>query len=107
MQRATTLILAAAVLALPTDTSTKASCNTFGTQMTVMSGLLTLSAVANGTNPGLVVLGQASTLPGSTVVLKGESPKASLSFDIDGDLYGWVVGDIVRDPLTQSFQAFD
>lgn len=57
---------------------------------------LTLTAMANGTNPGLVVVGQPSTVSGSTVVMNGTNPMASLQFDIDGELYGWVVGDVVR-----------
>lgn len=61
-----------------------------------------MKAVKNGTEQGLVVIGQPSTLLGTTVVSNGTSPKASLSFDIDGEQYGWVVGDIVRTTLSKS-----
>lgn len=66
-------------------------------------GLLALKAVANGTNSGLVVVGNPLTTPGSIVVLNGPSQSASLSFDIDGELYGWVVGDIVSNASSESY----
>lgn len=98
MYGALALMYAAAATALPTSLSAaQALCDgSFSTQMTTLNGVLSLKAIVNGTNPNLVVIGQPTTDPGSVVVSKGTSPEASLSFEIDGEQFGWVVGDAVR-----------
>jgi len=98
MYKLTTLALAAAATAIPTSILERTSCDTgFTTQMNIggTGGILSLEAVQNGTNTGLILIGQpSSTSPGSTVDLTGTSPNAALSFDIDGQEYPWFVGDV-------------
>lgn len=97
MYKSTAALFAAVVAALPTFESTPISCTGgFKTYMTTSNGVLFLDAVANGTNTNLIVIGQPPPIPGGTVMLTGTSPAASLSFEIDGSSYGWVVGNAVR-----------
>lgn len=96
MHKGLTFLSVAAAAALPTSLPISTLCDGgFDVQITTPNGPLTLKAVANGTDSAFVAVGQDISLPGSVVTINGTSPAASLSFEIDGENYGWIVGDVV------------